>query len=187
MDRRQGDPFSGHSTGAFSCPASIDPATKTRSYSASAYYAPAAHRPNLEVLTGANARRIVLEGSPSGSPLTVRAVMFTDKDGEHQVKAGREVVLAAGAFQTPKLLELSGIGNKSPLHGLGITCRVDNPSVGENLQDHLMTGASFEVADGVMTGDPRVPPTSAQRPRISPGSCRPRQRARARSSPSPRR
>lgn len=150
------DPFSGHSTGAFSCPASVDPATKTRSYSASAYYAPAAQRPNFEVLTGANARQIVLEDSPSGSPPTARAVVFTDKDGEHQAKARSEVVLAAGAFQTPKLLELSGIGNKSLLQGLGITCRVDNPGVGENLQDHLMTGVSFEVADGVMTGDPLV-------------------------------
>ena len=150
------DPFSGHSTGAFSCPASIDPATKTRSYSASAYYAPAAQRPNLDVLTGANAKLIALEGSSSGSPLTARAVVFTDKDGEHQVKANREVILAAGAFQTPKLLELSGIGDMSLLQKLGITCKVDNSGVGENLQDHLMTGVSFEVAEGVMTGDPLV-------------------------------
>lgn len=144
------DPFSGHSTGAFSCPASVDPATKTRSYSASAYYAPAAQRPNLDLLTGANAREVVLEGS------TARAVVFTDADGEHQVKAKREVILAAGAFQTPKLLELSGIGDKSLLQKLGIACKVDSPGVGENLQDHLMTGVSFEVADGVMTGDPLV-------------------------------
>lgn len=150
------DPFSGHSTGAFSCPASVDPATKTRSYSASAYYAPAAQRPNLDVLTGANAKVIALEGCSGGSPLTARAVVFTDKDGQHQVKAKHEVILAAGAFQTPKLLELSGIGNKSLLQKLGITCKVDSPGIGENLQDHLMTGVSFEVADGVMTGDPLV-------------------------------
>ncbi|KAG6365695.1 hypothetical protein INS49_007306 [Diaporthe citri] len=108
----------------------------TRSYSASAYYAPASQRPNLDVSTGANAREIVLEGS------TARAVVFTGKDGEHQVKAKREVILAAGAFQTPKLLELSGIGDKSLLQRLGITCKVDNPGVGENLQDHLMTGST---------------------------------------------
>lgn len=147
------DPFSGHSTGAFSCPASIDPATKTRSYSASAYYAPAAQRASFEVLTGASAKVLTLEGGPGGSPLTARGVVFTDNDGEHQVTATREVILAAGTFQTPKLLELSGVGDRALLEKLGITCRVDNPGVGENLQDHLMTGVSFEVADGVMTGD----------------------------------
>ncbi|POS70079.1 GMC oxidoreductase [Diaporthe helianthi] len=148
------DPFSGRSTGAFSCPASVDPETKTRSYSASGYYAPAAQRPNLEVVTGANVNKIVLESSGAGSSTTARAVAFTGKDGvEHQVKARRDVILAAGVFQTPKLLELSGIGNKILLQKLGIDCKVDNPGVGENLQDHMMTGVSFEVADGIMTGD----------------------------------
>lgn len=52
------DPFSGRSTGAFSCPSSIDPVSKTRSYSTSAYYAPAAERPNLEVFLGATASKI---------------------------------------------------------------------------------------------------------------------------------
>lgn len=149
------DPFSGRSTGAFSCPASVDPETKTRSYSASAYYAPAADRPNLHVVTGANARNIVLEQDPgNGFTLTARGVIFADKDGAaQQVNARRDVILAAGVFQTPKLLELSGIGNKSLLQKLGIDCKVDNPGVGENLQDHMMTGVSFEVAEGIMTGD----------------------------------
>jgi len=68
--------------------------------------------------------------------------------------ATKEVILAAGVFNTPKLLELSGIGAKSLLEQNRIPVVVDNPSVGENLQDHLMTGISYEVADGVMTGDP---------------------------------
>lgn len=148
------DPFSGRSTGAFSCPASVDPETKTRSYSASGYYAPSAQRPNFNVLTGANVNKIVLKSSEAGSHVTARAVVFTDKSGvEHHVKARRDVILAAGVFQTPKLLELSGIGNKGLLQKLGIDCKVDNPGVGENLQDHMMTGVSFEVADGIMTGD----------------------------------
>jgi choline dehydrogenase-like flavoprotein len=150
------DPFSGHSTGAFSCRASVDRATETRSYSASAYYAPAAQCPNLDVVTDANAKKIVLEGSSGDSPWAARAGVFTDENGEHRVKAKREVILAAGAFQAPKLLGLSGIGDKSLLQKLGITSKVDNPAVGENLQDHLMTGISFEVADGIMTGDPLV-------------------------------
>lgn len=53
-----------------------------------------------------------------------------------------------------QLLELSGIGNKEILTKHGIPVVVDLPAVGENLQDHLMTGVSYEVVDGVMTGDP---------------------------------
>lgn len=130
----------------------MDPASKTRSYSASAYYAPAAERPNLNVVTGATASRIVLEDGGS-SKLGARGVVFQQDGAEHTVKAKREVILAAGAFQTPKLLELSGIGSKEVLAKAGVDCKVDNPNVGENLQDHVMTGVSFEVADGLMTGD----------------------------------
>ncbi|KAB8199180.1 hypothetical protein BDV34DRAFT_218271 [Aspergillus parasiticus] len=55
-----------------------------------------------------------------------------------EIKATKEVILAAGAFQTPKLLELSGIGNKAILTRHGITPIIDNPGVGENLQNHSM-------------------------------------------------
>lgn len=148
------DPFSGRSTGAFSCPSSIDPITKTRSYSASAYYAPAAERTNLEVIVGATANKILLEGTSSDSGLAAHTVVFKTQDGtEYKAQAKCEVILAAGAFQTPKLLELSGIGRRSLLEKLGIPCTLDLPAVGENLQDHLMTGVSFEVTDGIMTGD----------------------------------
>lgn len=148
------DPFSGRSAGAFSCPSSVDPIYKTRSYSASAYYAPAAERPNLEVIVGATASKILLDDSTSDNTLTTRGVVFKTQDGiEYNIRAKREVILAAGAFQTPKLLELSGIGRMSLLEKLGIPCKLDNPAVGENLQDHLMTGVSVEVTDGIMTGD----------------------------------
>lgn len=66
----------------------------------------------------------------------------------------KEVILAAGVFNTPKLLELSGIGDKKVLDRHGIAVHVDLPGVGENFQDHLMTGLSYEVVDDVITGDP---------------------------------
>lgn len=143
------DPYNGHGVGAWSTPASIDPATGTRSYAASAYLAPVRGRPNLHVVTGATASRIIMQGTKA------KGVIFRRKDNgaEYQVQATREVILAAGAFQSPKLLELSGIGNKLVLEKYGIPTRVENKNVGENLQDHLMTGISFEAADGVMTGD----------------------------------
>ncbi|KAI0839568.1 putative GMC oxidoreductase [Hypoxylon sp. FL0890] len=146
-----GDPFGGHGIGGWSVPAAIDPVTKTRSYAASAYFAPASSRSNLEVITHATVSKIIIDGDTTP---TARGVAFKTQSGiEHEVKASREVILAAGAFQSPKILELSGIGDESLLSKFGITTKVNNPNVGENLQDHLMTGVSFEVADGVMTAD----------------------------------
>ena len=75
------------------------------------------------------------------------------KEKEYIVKASKEVILAAGAFQTPKLLELSGIGDRRLLEAHSIQVCIDNANFGENLQDHLMTGISFEVMDGIFTGD----------------------------------
>ncbi|KAI0012137.1 putative GMC oxidoreductase [Xylariaceae sp. FL0662B] len=148
-----GNPFDGRGIGGWSIPAAIGPTTKTRSYAASAYFAPVSSRSNLEVITHATVSKIILDNT-DGIATTARGVTFKTQSGiEHEVKANREVILAAGAFQSPKILELSGIGNESLLNEFGITTKVNNPNVGENLQDHLMTGVSFEVAEGVMTGD----------------------------------
>ena len=59
--------------------------------------------------------------------------------------ARREVVLSAGVFNTPQLLMLSGIGDPSELTSLGITTRVDLPSVGKNLTDHTYLGSSWQI------------------------------------------
>ncbi|KAI1391661.1 glucose-methanol-choline oxidoreductase-like protein [Hypoxylon trugodes] len=152
-----GNPFSGKAMGGWNIPWSIDPESGTRSYAASAYYGPASSRSNLEVLIGATVSRVWLEDSSGGSGITARGVSFKAKDGhEHQVSASREVILAAGVFQSPKILELSGIGDKALLEKHGIKTRINNPNVGENLQDHMLVGVSFEAAEGVMTGDELV-------------------------------
>lgn len=72
--------------------------------------------------------------------------------------ARREVILAAGVFQTPQLLELSGIGSPKLLEKHGVEVLLPNPNVGENLQDHAMTGLCAEVIDDVPTGDLRRDP-----------------------------
>ena len=146
-----GDPFAGEAIGGYSSPITVDPVSKTRSYAAKAYFAPAAQRPNLSVLTGILVKNIILD-SENGI-VTAKGVRAIVKDKEYTVKARKEVILAAGAFQTPKLLELSGIGDRKLLENHGIHVFIDNPNVGENLQDHLMTGISYEVIDGVFTGD----------------------------------
>ena len=128
----------------------VDPESKTRSYAANSYFASAARRPNLTVLTGVSVSNIILD---NGNGLaTAKGVHVTVKDKEFIVKASKEVILAAGAFQTPKLLELSGIGDRRLLETHDVHVFIDNPNVGENLQDHLMTAISFEVMDGICTG-----------------------------------
>ncbi|MEF9481123.1 GMC family oxidoreductase [Ralstonia sp. 1B3] len=87
-------------------------------------------RGNLSVKTHAHVQRILFEGN--------RAVGVEMLQGGqlHSVRARREVVMAAGAFQTPQLLMLSGIGPSHELDRLGIQTRAHLPGVGQNLQDH---------------------------------------------------
>ena len=147
------DPFSGTANGGYASASTIDPKTKTRSYAASAYYAPAAGRANLTVLTGATVNKIILEKSDAGD-VSATGVSFSTAGTTQEIKATKEVILAAGVFQSPKILELSGIGGAELLKSLDIPVVVDNPNVGENLQDHPITAISFEVTDTIITADP---------------------------------
>ncbi|OTA62906.1 GMC oxidoreductase [Hypoxylon sp. EC38] len=144
------DPFLGMSVGAFSCLSSIHPIRKERSYATSAYYNPIKDRTNLEVLTNATVEKILFDAK------TATGVQYRHNDRTEFVAASKEVILAAGVFQSPKILELSGIGNKSVLESYAIKVVKDLLGVGENLQDHLICGTSFETVDGLETLDPLV-------------------------------
>ena len=146
-----GDPSSGVATGGFNSPASIDAETKERSYSVPAYWKPATNRSNLHLISGAVAEKVVCVGKDGD----VKAVSVEiNWNGQKKtVQARKQIVLAAGAYQSPKLLELSGIGNQKVLEANNIPLLISNSAVGENLQDHLMTGISFEVNDDVNTLD----------------------------------
>ena len=107
---------------------------------AKGYLSPHLGRPNLTVLTGANTTRVVTEPGEDGRP---RAVGVAYRDGGGQgieqalrLNAGGEVVLSAGAFGSPQLLMLSGIGPAAHLKTHGIAVQHDLPGVGENLHDH---------------------------------------------------
>lgn len=98
---------------------------------AKAYLTPHLGRPNLRVLTGARATRIVLDGRRATG---VEAVLA---DGARAtLSARREVLLAAGALQSPQLLMLSGVGPGEALQSLGLPVRHDLPGVGRHLHDH---------------------------------------------------
>ncbi|KAF7919317.1 uncharacterized protein EAE97_011649 [Botrytis byssoidea] len=146
-----GDPFSGVAVGGYVNAMNIDPVTKQRSHALSAYYEPIKTRENLVVKTSAFVEKILLDGKTSD--VVAKGVSYI-KDGKTETATViQEVILAAGVFATPKLLELSGIGSASLLELFDIPVIIDNANVGENLQDHLNAGFSFEVADGVKTVD----------------------------------
>jgi choline dehydrogenase len=98
---------------------------------ANAYLRPALKRSNVKLTTRAFVRRIVLEGK--------RATGVEYERGGDVLRAGarREVILAASAINSPKLLQISGIGDAAHLKSLGVAPIQDLPGVGENLQDHL--------------------------------------------------
>ena len=97
---------------------------------AKGYLRPHLGRPNLEVLTGAQATRVVLQGRRATG---VEAIV---QGTRRHLQARREVLVCTGALQSPQLLMLSGIGPGAQLQGLGIEVRHDLPGVGEQLHDH---------------------------------------------------
>lgn len=139
--------FSGSSIGGFVNNSTVNGATKERSYSANAYFKPAQDRPNLHLVTEAQVEKIILE-KDSGEAIA-KGVKVTIKGVEHIFQAGKEVIVAVGALNSPKILELSRIGDPKLLRSLGIDVYVNNSNVGENFQDHTSSGMSFEVVDEV--------------------------------------
>ena len=95
------------------------------------YLEPAEDRPNLQIVTGAKARRVVFDGNHA------HGVLFQDEAGvEREVTAQNEVILSAGVIGTPHLLMLSGIGPEAHLQDMGIKVLADRQGVGQNLNDH---------------------------------------------------
>lgn len=150
QQQMEDNPFIQASVGSFSSLASIDPVTGERSYSASAYYEPAKQRPNLHVVTHAHVEQILIEAKQ------VKGVRYVHNGETKTAAVNKDVVLAAGVFQSPKILELSGIGNKELLQRHGIDVIEDLPGVGENLHDHLVSYTAFEADDSVETKDALV-------------------------------
>ncbi len=127
--------LSGSNVGVWTSLGSVDPRSRQRSYSATAYYRPVSGRKNLVLLTDAIAREIILEEKEGR--WIAEGVKFVHRGVEHTVKASSEVVVCAGSVQSPQLLELSGIGNPDVLRAAGICVKIENMNVGENLQDHM--------------------------------------------------
>jgi len=118
-----------------------------RCSTAKAYLAPARKRSNLRIETEAMAAGIEFDGARASG------VRYRQGGVMKAASASAEVLLAAGAIQSPQLLQLSGIGPEPLLRDHGITPRQVLPGVGENLQDHLQMRLIFECAKPVTTND----------------------------------
>jgi len=101
-----------------------------RQSAAKAFLGPVRSRPNLTVRTATDVLRIIFEGRRAVG------VELRDASGTSIVRAGREIIVSAGALNTPKLLQLSGIGASERLQELGIDVVVDAPGVGQHLLEH---------------------------------------------------
>jgi choline dehydrogenase len=129
-----------------------------RWHTAKAFLDPVRRRPNLRVLTGAETETLVLEeGRAAG-------VRFRRGGRPFEARAAREVILSAGAVNSPKILELSGIGDPRVLAEFGIRPAHALPGVGANLQDHLQIRSVYRIGGaltlnqlaGTLTGKARL-------------------------------
>ena len=120
-----------------------------RCSTAVAYLEPARARPNLDIQTEATVKRVIFEGKKTVG-------VEYDQGGQHrEAHAGGGVILSGGAFASPQILELSGVGNAQRLRDLDIPVVHDLPGVGENLQDHYCVRMRWRTK-GVLTFNDRV-------------------------------
>ncbi|KAH6639575.1 choline dehydrogenase-like protein [Boeremia exigua] len=119
----------------------MDKKTGRRAHARYAYIDPISQRTNLNILTRATAQKVIFDNS-----LTATGVEIIDATGKTSVvNAKKEVVLAAGAIQTPKLLQLSGVGPRPVLEAAGVTVKVELDAVGSNFQDHPYATVVFNT------------------------------------------
>ncbi|KAG8920246.1 hypothetical protein FRC00_010287, partial [Tulasnella sp. 408] len=147
------NPDSGENVGIYNSPASVDREAGVRSYAAREYYAPNAAKTNFLVLTGAQATKINWKSSDANGLAVAESVSFVVDGTTYSAKASKEVILSGGVFNTPQLLELSGVGNPSIFNPLGIATKINLPGVGENLQDHPYVSLSFTIKPEYHTWD----------------------------------
>lgn len=105
-----------------------------------AYLKTARSRPNLVIKTNAHATRVLIENGKAVG------VEFQTPRGRETARAGREVIVSGGAYGSPQLLLLSGLGPAQHLQDLGIEVVKDIPGVGSNLQDHFNTFCTYRIS-----------------------------------------
>lgn len=131
----------------------IDASKGERSHAGTAFLEPALARGNVTLRTGVKVERIEFdEVLATDGRLNATGVRYTNQDEVYLVRA-REIILCAGVFESPAILERSGIGSTKILAAAHVPVLYELPGVGENLQDHLNCSLSCETRDGVPTFD----------------------------------
>ncbi|MGF7036843.1 GMC family oxidoreductase [Mucilaginibacter lappiensis] len=125
-------------------PGSVSPTSTTvkdgiRCSAFSGYLKPVLTHKNLTLSTGATVTKLNFEGNQC------TGLNYIKNGDTFRATAAKEVILSAGAFESPRILMLSGIGKKEDLQDLGIQCLVDLPGVGQNLQDHPLLQLTFQA------------------------------------------
>lgn len=110
-----------------------------RHSAARAFLQPARRRPNLSVLTDAQVTRVLFDGTRASGVEVLQGGVL------HRFNALREVILSAGALESPRLLQLSGVGDGAHLQSLGIAAVAHNPNVGRNMREHLLYMAQWRL------------------------------------------
>jgi choline dehydrogenase len=118
-----------------------------RRSAARAFLKPALARPTLAVRSGAHVTRLLFEGNAA------TGVEWSENGTTQRANAGVEVILAAGAIQSPQILQLSGIGPAQLLETHGIAVRADLAGVGENLMDHYQSRVVVKLKDRISLND----------------------------------
>jgi choline dehydrogenase len=118
-----------------------------RASSASAFLRPASRRPNLTVITRAQVSKVTCRDR------VATGVEWISNNRIFAAAADREVILSAGALQSPQILQLSGIGPADLLRGLGVAVVADVPEVGHNLQDHYQARLIVRLKDRISLND----------------------------------
>jgi choline dehydrogenase len=122
----------------------LDPQHNERRSSYVSFLRPHEGRSNLEIRTGAQVQRLLLTPQDgSNSVAKAEGVEYRKGNSLHRIRVRREVILSAGALESPRLLLLSGVGAGAALQRVGIPVVVDLPAVGQNLMDHPNVSVFF--------------------------------------------
>jgi choline dehydrogenase len=151
----------GETRGFGAYPKTLDREANVRESAARAYYEPIDSRPNLQIIRGTVTQ--ILFGERAADKLIATGVEYTNEEGHPtSISAKKEVVISAGAYISPVLLEASGIGNPNILARSGVEPKVDLPSVGEGLQDQPLWVLMFQAKEEITGQVPFAAFASAQ-------------------------
>jgi len=132
----------------------VEHTLQTRESSETAYLQPALANPNLIVYIQSLAKKIIFDSNKVATGVQV------DTEGKvYTLSAKKEVILSAGAFQSPQLLMVSGVGPQATLSKYNIPVVADRPGVGQNMWDHILFGPAYRV--NVITGSSLANPAFA--------------------------